>query len=94
MIKNKQEAYKYDLPIKPSKLMMPYEEDEIARAFKEFISIDKDIEGQKCLLALKSDFNLEDSYKMFDIENKGNFNLRELEEGFAIMRIYPQREEL
>lgn len=74
--------------------MLPYEEDEIARALKEFISIDKDIEGVKCILSLKTDFNLEDSYKIFDIESKGHINLRELEEGLNILRIYPRREEL
>ena len=91
---NKHEGYKYANPIIPAKIMMPYEEDEIARALKDFISIDKDIEGVKCLLALKSDFNLEDAYKIFDIESKGNFNLRELEEALSILRIYPKREEL
>jgi hypothetical protein len=35
-----------------------YEEDELSRALKEFIAIDKDLEGIKQLLSLKTDFNL------------------------------------
>ena len=45
--------------------MEPYEEDELARAFKEFISLDKDLEAYKQALSLKADFNMEDAYKMF-----------------------------
>eukprot|EP00347_Sterkiella_histriomuscorum_P016452 403353122 len=94
VVRNKEEDYKFKMPIKQSRFMMPYEEDEIARAFKELIVIDKDLESQKCLLALKSDFNLEDAYKIFDVESKGNFNIREFQEGLNIMRNYPQKEEI
>jgi Ca2+-binding EF-hand superfamily protein len=71
-----------------------YEEDELARALKEFIAIDKELETAKQILSLKTDFNLEDSFKLFDIENKGTINLRELEEGFNICNLFPRREEL
>lgn len=83
-MKNKNEEYKFALPMKSANLMQPYEEDEIARALKEFISIDKDLEAVKQILSLKTDFNLEDSYKIFDVEAKGDINLRELEEGFNL----------
>jgi hypothetical protein len=69
--------------------MEAYEEDEIARVLKEFISIDKDLEGIKQVLSLKTDFNLEDSYKLFDIENKGTINFRELEEAYNHFSLYP-----
>lgn len=64
--------------------MEPFEEDELSRVFKEFISIDKDLENVKQLLSLKTDFNIEDSYKIFDIDEKGFFSTRELEEVFAL----------
>lgn len=35
------------------------------------INIDTDIEKEKQQLALKSDFNLPDAYRMFDKDNKG-----------------------
>ncbi len=43
----KDERYKYAPPVKNANLMEHYEEDELARALKEFISIDKDLEGVK-----------------------------------------------
>ena len=74
--------------------MEPYEEDELANALKEFISVDKDLEGVKQILSLKTDFNLEDCYKLFDIEKKGSINLRELEETYNMLQLYPRKEEL
>jgi len=46
--------------------MLPYEEDELCRSLKEYISIEKDIENSKSILALKTDFNLQEAYKIFD----------------------------
>jgi len=94
VLKNKEEAYKFALPEKSANLMEPYEEDELARALKEFIAIDKDLEGIKQILSLKTDFNLEDAWKLFDVENKGTVNLREIEEGFNICNVFPRREEM
>jgi Ca2+-binding EF-hand superfamily protein len=74
--------------------MEVYEEDEMARALKDFISLDKDIESVKQMLSLKTDFNLEDCYRVFDVTGKGHINLRELEEAYNIYGLYPQKEEL
>jgi len=93
-MKNKEEQHKFAPPFKSANLMEHYEEDELARALKEFISMDKDLEGVKQILSLKTDFNLEDSYKIFDIEGKGSINLREIEEGLHSMGLFPRREEL
>ena len=94
VVSKKNEDHKFKHPIKPARLMEPYEEDELARALKEFISIDKDLEGIKQILSLKTDFNLEDAYKIFDLESKDAISLRELEEGYAIYKLFPPREEL
>lgn len=74
--------------------MEPYEEDELATALKEFIAIDKDLESAKQMLSLKTDFNLEDCYRIFDIDGKGYLSIRELEEGYNLFKIYPKNEEL
>jgi Ca2+-binding EF-hand superfamily protein len=74
--------------------MPPYEEDELAKVLKEMIQIDRDLESLREALALKTDFNLEDSYKIFDVDSKGHLSLRELEEGYSLHRLYPNREEL
>ncbi|CDW74571.1 ef hand family protein [Stylonychia lemnae] len=90
----KDQRYQFALPDRVGKFMLPYEEDELYRSLKEFISIDKDTEAIKCILALKTDFNLEEAYKIFDNQNRGTINLREFEEAMNIMSIYPRREEI
>lgn len=74
--------------------MEPYEEDELTRTLREFISIDKDLEIAKETLSLKTDFNLVDSFKLFDVDGKGQINIREFEEGVMMYNIYPRREDL
>lgn len=74
--------------------MEPYEEDELSRALKEMINIDKDLESTKQMLSLKTDFNIEDCYRIFDVDAKGYISLRELEEGYNLYKIYPQKAEL
>ena len=78
----------------PRNKMEHFEEDEVARVMKEFIEIDKELENAKQLLSLKTDFNIEDCYKIFDIDEKGYFNMRELEEVFNLFEIYPSNDEL
>lgn len=46
------------------------------------------------MLSLKTDFNLEDSFKIFDIEGKGEVSIREFEEGLNSMGLFPRKEEL
>jgi len=41
------------------------------------------------MLSLKTDFNLEECYKIFDVEGKGHMTFRDLEEGYHLFRIYP-----
>ncbi len=43
---------------------------------------------------MKTDFNLEDSFRIFDIEGKCEINLRELEEGLNSLALFPRKEEL
>jgi len=76
-------------PSQPPKRMEWFEDDELANAFKEQISIDKDLESVKQMLALKSDFNLEDAFQLFDVDNRGSVSLREMEDGFNICKLYP-----
>lgn len=46
------------------------------------------------MLALKTDFCLEESYKLFDTASNGVINFRELEETYNFYNIYPLREEI
>ena len=74
--------------------MEVYEEDELSRVIKEFISIDKDLESIKQMLSLKTDFNLEDCYKLFDNDEKGYITFREIVETYSLFSLYPKKEDL
>lgn len=47
------------------------EQNELANTFKEIIFIERDIESAKIDLALKSDFNLVDGFRIFDTRGLG-----------------------
>lgn len=68
-----------------------YEEDEVCRALKEFIAVDKDLEMTKQMISLKSDFNLIDAYNIFDLDQKKYVTIRELEEGYNVFKLYPNK---
>ena len=72
----------------------PYLNSDIARVLKEIINIDRDIESIKQMLSLKTDFNLEDCFRLFDVRDHSSLNLRAVEETFTFFQIYPRREEL
>jgi hypothetical protein len=46
-------------------------ENELACIFKQFISLDKEIELAKEELLSRNDFNLVDSFRIFDLDGKG-----------------------
>ena len=47
------------------------DEEELVRAFKEQISLEKELEDAKNRLSLQSDFNLTDAFSMIDANNNG-----------------------
>ena len=55
--------------------------DEFVRALKEIIFAEREVESAKIELALKSDFNIIDAYKMMDIRGVGYINQADLKEG-------------
>ncbi len=46
------------------------------------------------MLSLKTDFNLDNAYKIFDPQNMGGISRRRFEEGYNIQSIYPKGEEI
>ena len=40
-------------------------------------------------MALESDFNLEDAFRMFDLSNTGEISRRQFEEVYNLMKLYP-----
>jgi len=51
--------------------LRPYEEEEFVEAMKELISLEHELEISKQNLALRTDFNLYDAFKIFDPTNYG-----------------------
>lgn len=47
------------------------EKGEIAKVFKDTIYIERELESVKIELCLKPDLNLQDAFRMLDIERKG-----------------------
>jgi hypothetical protein len=47
------------------------EKGEIAKVFKDTIYIERELESVKIELCLKPDFNLQDAFRMLDVERKG-----------------------
>lgn len=74
--------------------MKGYEEEELVRALKEIINNTKLLENTKNELALRSDFNLFDAFRWFDLEGKGVISFQEFQEGLADLYILPTEETL
>jgi Ca2+-binding EF-hand superfamily protein len=58
------------------------------------IRIENEVESQKTSLALKSDFNLTDAFKIFDRDYRGTVTSYELRDGLSAIGVFPTQEEL
>ena len=76
------------IPKKPVKMEW-FEEDELARAIYEVMMAETDLELMKRQLALEGDFNAEDCYRMFDLNDTGSVTRRQFEEVFNLLELYP-----
>mmetsp|Transcript_21114 Transcript_21114/g.3427 ORF Transcript_21114/g.3427 Transcript_21114/m.3427 type:complete len:89 (+) Transcript_21114:1316-1582(+) len=78
---------------------MPYsrlsdsEKLELTNTFKEQINLDRDLEKAKIDLALRSDFNLDDAFKIFDAVGRGYITAYELEDGLRALGVNFLRDE-
>jgi len=51
------------------------ETENLIRELKEIIYAERLVESSKIELALKSDFNLLDCFRLFDVQNRGSYNV-------------------
>jgi Ca2+-binding EF-hand superfamily protein len=58
---------------------------------KEQIDNDRDLENLKNEISLKSDFNLLDAFRFFDLKGKGYITRAEVEDGMKEFGVYPSR---
>jgi Ca2+-binding EF-hand superfamily protein len=70
------------------------EEDELVRALREQISLEKELENAKISLTQRPDFNLYDAFRIFDIDSKGYVSYTDLKAGLSEIGVYPSVEEL
>ena len=57
--------------------------EEFTKALKEIVFSEREVESAKIELALKSDFNLFDAFRMFDFKGAGEVSAQDLSDGLA-----------
>lgn len=62
--------------------------------FKEIVNLEREVEFAKQDLALRSDFNLFDAFRIFDRKGKGNITVKEFENVFEELEMYPAKEDI
>ena len=75
-------------PKKPAKMEW-FEEEELARALYEMMCAETDLELMKRQLAMESDFNLHDCFRMFDLQGTGSVTRRLFEEVMNLLKLFP-----
>jgi len=61
---------------------------------KELISLEREVEFAKQDLALRSDYNLMDAFRLFDRKGKGIITVKEFENVFQEFNLYPAKEDI
>jgi Ca2+-binding EF-hand superfamily protein len=70
------------------------EEDELVRALREHISIERELENAKIQLAQRVDFNLYDAFRIFDVDSRGWISLSDLKYGLNDIGVFASTEEI
>jgi Ca2+-binding EF-hand superfamily protein len=71
-----------------------YEEENFLNYLRDVINIENEIERTKSDLVLKSDFNVEDAFRIFELEGRGYLTDLDLKYGFNALDLYPTSEEI
>lgn len=70
------------------------DEDELVQGLRDMIRIENELESSKTGIALKSDFNMTDAFKIFDRDYRGSITVHDLREGLAAIGVFPSGDEL
>jgi Ca2+-binding EF-hand superfamily protein len=70
------------------------DEDELVRALREQISLERELENAKIVLVQTPDFNIFDAFRIFDLDSRGWISLSDLKIGLNEIGVYPDHEEL
>jgi len=71
-----------------------YEEHNFRAFLKDIIMWENEIERLKCDLALRSDFNLPDAFRVFEVDKRGYFNDLDFKYGANFLDVFPTADEI
>lgn len=71
-----------------------YEEENFISFLRDILDIENELEKAKIDLTYKSDFNVEDAFRNFEIDGRGFINELDIKYGLNPMDIFPTREEI
>ena len=71
-----------------------YEQNQFNDFLKKMMEIESKIEDAKILLALNSDFNCEDAFRLFESNNRGFLNKDDIQNGLNEIGIFPTGKKL
>jgi len=86
------QSYNFEKSYYPS--YPSYEEENFLNYLRDVINIENEIERTKSDLVLKSDFNVEDAFRIFELEGRGYLTDLDLKYGFNSLDLYPTSEEI
>ena len=66
----------------------------LLRVLREIVNLERELETAKEDLAIRPDFNLFDSFRLFDKKAVGTVSAGDIEQGLNEVGIYPKKEEL
>jgi hypothetical protein len=73
---------------------LSYEEENFLNFLKDLLSVEAEYERSKCDLVLRSDFNVEDVFRIFELDGRGYLTDLDLKFGLNSLDIFPTSEEI
>lgn len=70
------------------------DEDELICALKDLVNLEKELDSRKVNIVLKTDFNLPDSFSIFDDNRDGVLSPNEIRDGLAAIGVFPTSEQV
>lgn len=71
-----------------------FEEENFISYFKDLLDMENEIEKAKCDLVIKSDFNPEDAFGIFEMDRRGYLSDLDVKYGLNTLDVYPTQEEI
>jgi len=71
-----------------------FEEETFIAYLKELIDLENNIERAKCDLILRTDFNIDDAFRLFELDGRGYLSENDLKYGLNVLEIFPTDAEI